>query len=506
MALNTLLDRHATYRADDLALVHGNYRRTWAELRSDVDRLITGLKREGITTGDKVAMLLDNSVPVVELYWAAAKTGVVVVPLSPLLRGPGLTTLVNDSDAVAIVASSHMVDHLEEVQGSLENVAPNRIFMVDAPSASYRSYSELSEGVLEGVVPFADIADEHTFNIIYSSGTTGLPKGIVHSHAVREAYCTGFTASYRVSPDSVIIHSGSLVFNGSFLTVMPWFYTGCTFVLLPGFDARAMVDAMESEGATHAMLVPSQVIQLLEDDRFSIGGLPDIEMLCSVGAPLLLETKHQLVERFPERCYELYGLTEGFVTVLDRSDFVRKAGSVGIPPPLYEMRIVDDEGHDVPVGTVGEIVGRGPITMSGYYKRPDLTADAIRQGWLHSGDLGKVDDQGYLYLVDRKKDLIISGGVNVYPKDIEEVVIKHPAVADVTVFGVPHPTWGEQPIAAVVLTGDEDPDAIKDWVNERVDARYQKVGDVIILDAFPLSVAGKTLRREIRADYVDSED
>ena len=145
----------------------------------------------------------------------------------------------------------------------------------------------------------------------------------------------------------------------------------------------------------------------------------------------------------------------------------------------------------------------GPITMPGYYKRSDLTAEAIRNGWLHSGDLGYVDDDGFLFLVDRKKDLIISGGVNVYPKDIEETVIRHSAVQDVAVFGVPHATWGEQPIAAVVLASEADPDGIREWVNERVSARYQKVGEVIVLEELPLSVAGKTLRRQIKADYLE---
>ncbi|MBT3292392.1 MAG: AMP-binding protein, partial [Victivallales bacterium] len=189
---------------------------------------------------------------------------------------------------------------------------------------------------------------------------------------------------------------------------------------------------------------------LLADPRFDEDHIPSLEMVLTVGAPLHLEHKEELVRRMPKRFYELYGLTEGLCTVLDRDAPHSKLGSVGVPPPFYELRIVDDDGNDVPVGEVGEIVGRGPVLMPGYYKRPDLTAEAIRDGWLHSGDLGRLDEDGYLYLVDRKKDMIISGGVNVYPRDIEELAVAHPSVRDVAVFGVPHPQWGEQPVAAVV--------------------------------------------------------
>lgn len=503
MALSTLLDRHATYRTDETALVFEEERFSWSELRDRVDAIARGFWAEGIGQGDKIAMLLDNSVPVVELYGLAAKHGFVVVPLSPLLREDGLTTLINDSDAIAVVATDHVAPHLEKARRHLASIADDRFFIAGEDVEGFRSFDDLRTPVSEDPEPCAEIDDEDTYNIIYSSGTTGLPKGIVHTHRVREAYCTGFAASYRISQDSVVIHSGSLVFNGSFLTVMPWLYAGATFVLMPGFDAGQMVELMCEEQATHSMLVPSQIVQLLADEAFSLESIPSIEMLCSVGAPLLAESKERLIELFPDRCYELYGLTEGFVTILDRADFVAKAGSVGVPPPLYEMRIVDDDGVDVPAGTVGEIVGRGPITMPGYYKRNDLTAEAIKDGWLHTGDVGYVDDDGFLFLVDRKKDLIISGGVNVFPRDIEETVVRHPSVRDVAVFGVPHPTWGEQPIAAVVLSEQAEPDEIRDWVNENVSARFQKVGEVVVLDELPLSVAGKTLRRQIKADYLE---
>jgi acyl-CoA synthetase (AMP-forming)/AMP-acid ligase II len=201
--------------------------------------------------------------------------------------------------------------------------------------------------------------------------------------------------------------------------------------------------------------------------------------------------------------YELYGLTEGFVTILDKTMYTDKPASVGVPPPLYEMRIVDAQGNDLPAGNVGEIVGRGPILMPGYYKRPDLTAQAIRDGWLYTGDLGYMDDDGYLFLVDRKKDLIISGGVNVYPHDIEEIIVQHPNVMEVAVFGVPDDKWGETPVAAVILDDANaiSADALCDWINERVEARYQKISAVIIKPDFPRSVAGKTLKRVMRDTF-----
>jgi len=509
MPLNTLLARHAHVTPRKTAVVCGDRRLTFADFNIRVNRVANALRGLGIGKGEQVATILDNSIEVLEVYHAVAKTGLVVVPLSPLLRGDGLSNLLRDSDAVAVISERKMAPHLDAIRTGLPAIPDDRYLLIDSrDTPGYRAYHELVAQAGDSEPAFTLIERDDPFNIIYSSGTTGLPKGIVHTHAIREAYCTGFGLSYRIHPESVILHSGSLVFNGAFLTLMPAWFQGCTYVLQESFDARRMVDAIGRERVTHVMTVPSQIIDLLHQPDFDEQHLPALEMVCSVGAPLLLEHKQELARRLPRRFYELYGLTEGFVTILDRDAPADKIGSVGVPPPGYELRILDEGGRDLPAGQVGEIVGRGPIMMPGYYKRPDLTAAAIKDGWLHSGDLGYVDDDSFLFLVDRKKDLIVSGGVNVYPRDIEEVVVRHPAVADVAVFGVPHERWGETPVATVVLRPgvSATPDAIRDWVNERVSARFQKIDAVRIVAALPRNVAGKTLRRVLQQAYLDGEN
>ena len=224
--------------------------------------------------------------------------------------------------------------------------------------------------------------------------------------------------------------------------MFPAFMNGSTYVLQRAFDPEAFIATVERERVTHMMVVPAQIIAVLSSKAFAPERLASLQCLLSLGAPLPVEWKERLNRLLPGRFYELYGLTEGFVTILDRDDAQRKAGSVGVPPPFYEMRIVAEDGRDLPAHAVGEIVGRGPITMPGYYARPEQTAAALRDGWLYTGDLGYVDEDGYLYLVDRKKDMIDTGGVKVYPKDVEEVAARHPDVREVAVFGIAARTLG----------------------------------------------------------------
>lgn len=502
MNLGSLPTRHSRCRSDHLAVVFEDQRLTWSEFNGRVNRLAHTFLNMGISKGDKIATILPNSVELLETYWAVAKIGAVVVPLSSLTRGRGLVTMLNDSDSVCIITDHAFTEHLNTVRGEL-TIPDDRYLLIDGPPLNgYRDYHALTDEADETDLDGINIVDSDVFNIMYTSGTTGDPKGIIHTHYVRSMYCV-MASSYRMTPESIVLHAGAIVFNGAFVTLMPCFFLGATYVLERQFNPQLFIEAIRRERVTHTMMVPSQVIAMLHAPNFSGEVLQSLEMILSLGAPLHKEHKDELNRHLPGRLYELYGLTEGFVTILDKFDFPNKPASVGTPPPFFEMRIVNDQGVDMLPGEVGEIVGRGPILMPGYYKRPDLTDRAIVNGWLHSGDMGYVDADGFLYLVDRKKDLIISGGINIYPRDIEEIAVQHPGVREAAVFGIPHEKWGETPLCAVILNepGAAEEAELRDWINERIEARYQRVNTVVIMEEFPRSTAGKTLKRVMRETY-----
>lgn len=497
------LTRHAKYKTHKTAIVCGNQRQTFAELNAHVNQLVHAMQQAGVRKRDKVATILPNCIELWEIYWACAKMGAVAVPLSPLLRGSGLANLIDNADTRLVITNRETAGYVTEVKAALGKVPAENYWLVNASGIegflSYHTKKSEQSFTEPDVEP---VTGSDPYNIIYSSGTTGLPKGIVISHAVRALYGSLFANSYRMTPESVVMHSGSIIFNGSFLTLMPAMFLGCTYVLQDHFDPQQVIDVIGKESVTHTILVPSQIIACLQQQRFCKAALPSIEYILSVGAPLLLEHKQELNKRIPGVFYELYGLTEGFMTILDKTDAARKTGSVGYAPSFMDMKICNEDGETLPAGVVGEIVGKGPLLMDGYYKNGIQTRDALRNGWLYTGDLGYVDEEGFLFLTGRKKDLIISGGVNVYPADIEEVVIKHPAVTDVAVFGVAHGEWGETPVAAVVIkTGEAEAVAIKTWVNDHIDARFQKVYDVVIIPELPRNVAGKVLKRELKEQY-----
>ncbi|MDV7340607.1 AMP-binding protein [Terasakiella sp. A23] len=493
-----LIERHATYRPDYEAIVFEGQRLTYQQFFARINKLSHALKADGFVKGDKIASVLPNKLELLDFYWACAQSGLVMVPLSPLMQATGLAKLLDGAGAKMVVTCQ---TYLPLVLEAAKIYQIERILVVDGDApAGTQAYGEYVSDAPDHAFDGVEIDDDDLYNIIYSSGTTGEPKGIQHTHFIRAMYCTLFSQSFRFTPESVCLHTGAIIFNGAFVPLMPTFYNGAKYIMHPAFDIEKVVATIEREKVTHIMMVPAQIQALLDYPDIKTEMLESLEMIMSLGAPLPLEHKEALDRLLPGRFYELYGLTEGFVTILDKTDFHKKSGSVGSCPPFFEIRICDEDGQDVPIGEVGEIVGRSPIMTPGYYNKPDLTADTIKDGWLFTGDLGRLDEEGYLYLVDRKKDMIISGGVNVYPKDIEEVVACHPMVNEVAVFGTADDKWGETPVCAVILKRDQSiaAEALKEWVNVRVDAKFQRVKEVRIFEDFPRSVAGKTLKREMK--------
>ncbi len=521
LTLGGLVARHARYRPHHTAVIvaarnasEREIRLTWRELDAYVNRWANALSTLGVERGERVATVLGNSLELLATYWACAKLGAVIVPLSPLLTATGMASLVADAPPKVVVVSTDVLPVIEALRSmsELRAVCERAVWVLIDAAADHEAIGVRAFGALVGDAsdaPPAAVADVgDLLTLMYTSGTTGLPKGIQHTHFIRAMYATTMANAWRMAPESVVLHSGAIVFNGAMTTMFPAFMCGATYVLHRAFDAEAFIATVELERVTHTMLVPSQIVAIMNAAGFEPSRLASLEMLLSLGAPLMKEHKDRLKRLLPRRFYELYGLTEGFITVLDRDDAERKAGSVGVPPPFYEMRVVGDDGREVAAGSIGEIVGRGPITMPGYYNRPEQTASALRDGWLYTGDLGYVDDDGFLFLVDRKKDMIDSGGVKVYPKDIEEIACRHPAIREVAVFGIPHERWGETPVAAVILRepGSIEADALKEWINAHVAAKYQRLHRVIVMADFPRNAAGKTLKREMRAAFWEGKD
>jgi long-chain acyl-CoA synthetase len=505
MNIGTLLPRHARFRAEHCALVMAERQWNFTELAADVNKLANALLNIGLKKGDTLVTVLSNRHELVLAYWAAAQAGFVMVPASPMLQASGLETLLCDCDAAVVIGEAGFVPIFDAIRANVPGVPKNRWIITggEAPGG-YVAYEKFLENASSAAPPAVVNKGDDIYNIMYSSGTTGSPKGIILTHAIRASYCTVLGSAFRMTPERIVLHAGSIVFNGAMLDFMPWMYFGCTYILHETFDAGRVIADIERHGVTHIVMVPAQFIALLNHPDYHPERFRSLEMILNVGAPLLLEYKKRLNEELPGRFYELYGLTEGFMTILDKHDAIRKEGSVGCPHPFYEMKILDEDGVELPPGEVGEICGRGPMLTPGYYKRDDLTKVAIRDGWMHTGDAGYVDEDGYLFLVDRIKDMIITGGVNVYPHDIEEVIIQHGGVREVAVIGVPDEKWGEVPVAAIIPEPGVaiDMEQLITWTNERVGAKYQRVRDGFVLDEFPRNVAAKTLKREIIEIYL----
>ena len=500
-----ILTRHGAFRRHQEAVVCGEVRRLWGDFDDRINQVANALLGAGVQRGDRVAVMMGNSVDMLEVMFGIVKAGACVVPLSGLLTGPQLVTLLNDSGAIRAFATPDFITRLAPCQSGLQHLLPSGRIVVHGEASGWQVFQDFIAGSL-ATIPQVVYRNDDPFNIIYSSGTTGLPKGIVQSHRARVHWAVSNAIEMGFGDRSRALTTTSLYSNGTWLMMLPVLFSGGTCVVMPAFEPRAFLRTVAAERITHSFMVPAQYIALLQENDPSCD-LSSLQVLLCAGSPLRRDTKRQVIERFGDKLIELYGFSEGFATMLKPGAPEAKFDTVGTPVLGFEVRILSDEGRVLPAGEVGEIAGYGPGMMTHYHGRPDATSELVwrderGRSFIRSGDIGRQDEDGYLILVDRKKDMIISGGFNIFPADLEEVLGGHPDVLDATVIGVPHARWGESPVGLVILKpgGTFDPDAMVLWCNERL-AKHQRLSAIEVRDEFPRNALGKVLKRILREPY-----
>jgi acyl-CoA synthetase (AMP-forming)/AMP-acid ligase II len=479
---------------------------SWREFGAGVERVAAALLAMGLKHGEKVAVLAPPSLEYIELFFGILRAGGCVVPLSTMAGADQLQGMIEDADSKVFVLASSMRDLAASFADKLKGLLPGGRIALDFSAPGWQSYQAWLAAAPRQA-PAVEISPDDPFNLIYSSGTTGVPKGIMHNHALRWFLIQRW-AGMGFGPDSVTIVSTPLYSNTTLVSLLPSLAQGGGVVLMKKFDVVKLLQLCQQEKVTHAMLVPVQYQRILNHPDFGKYDLSSFKMKLSTSAPLRYETKKQIVEHWPGGMVEVYGLTEGGGScLLDVVANPTKLHTVGQPAYGTELKIIDEQGREVRPGEVGELIGRSYTMMSGYYKQPDKTREMLwfdKDGrmFFRSGDLGRMDQDGFVTLLDRKKDMIISGGFNIYAADLEVVLTRHPDVADMAVIGIPSDQWGESPLALVVRRpgAKADEETLKNWANEQL-GKTQRIAAVEFRDSLPRSTIGKVLKKELRAPY-----
>jgi acyl-CoA synthetase (AMP-forming)/AMP-acid ligase II len=473
------------------AVVFGEESRTHAELHDRAARLATMLATGGVKPGDRVALLLHNRIEFIEALLACHRVAAVAVPINFRLAADEVEYVLTDSGAVGLICDSRP-RAVSGVPLVLE-VGPD---YEDAVTTAPRH---------EGT----PVLERDPAVMCYTSGTTGRPKGAVLTHRNLVASTLSWIHEMRAGQDDVWLSGQPLFHIGGINGLLPFLVLGATVIVTPttAFDPDSMLRLIEVHGATMCIFVPTQWAAICSSD--AVSGIDPRRLRVAMwgASPAPRRTLEAMEQTFPNAAIvSAYGQTEtsGATTLLKGPDSTRKMGSVGKPMLGVEMRVADDDLRDVPIGGVGEVVYRGPNVMAGYYQQPEATREAFAGDWFHSGDLARFDEDGYLWLVDRKKDMIVSGGENVYPAEVERVLLDHPAVAEAAVIGVPHPRWVETPVAFVVPSGGGETDEAELIAHCRQYlAGYKKPTAILVVHDLPRNAGGKVLKRRLRAAYGD---
>ncbi|MFL5691454.1 MAG: long-chain-fatty-acid--CoA ligase [Ktedonobacteraceae bacterium] len=487
---------------------------TNVDIAREAAQLAVGLHTLGIQKGDRVIVMMVNCPEVIISYQAIARAGAVIIPVMPLLKAPEVRYIAENSAAKAIITSPILLPLL---RGALADITTMQhiICTGDTPESgtahtgpSIHAYRDVVNSGVEGaedfLKPVQDVSPDDVAVILYTSGTTGRPKGVVLTHRNLISNAIGGRGPERESRDEEtnlavlpLAHAYGIVAANVF------FLRGLTIIAHPRFDTSAVLSAIERYRIASFAGVPAMFVALLytpDADKYDTSSL---QTCVSGSAPLPVAILESFEQKFGCRILEGYGLSEASAVLTGHGlDMPRKAGSVGKPIAGVEVVVVDEHDQPVPVGEVGEVIARGPNIMHGYYNMPEETKATLRDGWLHTGDMGRFDEDGYLYIVERKKDLIIRGGFNIYPRDVEEVLNSHPAVLEASVVGVPSERMGEEVKAFVVTRSPVDAETLMTYCRQSL-ANYKTPSQIEFINALPRNAVGKIDKKELRRQDVN---